>query len=423
MEIKVNRKKDNLYFIKNNSNIKYKFSERTGQFSQFKNGEWNNFMDKTTVNSWFRNCSIKIEDEQLKRTLVAGVLTSDKKRISFPTLLQDIRNRDYTIKIIEEWEAIGIRFQEISEYLEEGIDLSNIQHARYYYIKERPKYIDKNVKKWILDYQKEHPLSFDHLNSLIGKDIKDLQILKELMDAEKENPEIFQIKKIGYRPQQSIFDSDFDCNRLIEVIKLYNINIDRFCQYLTQLKYWEHTDMTWVVHNYKDYLDAEYELNNQRKSKMDKYPSNLVQAHHVKTHMVQELRAEKRRLEEKEQARKDEVIYQSFRDTFEYVNPKEKYCIIAPKDANEVIEEGVKQSHCVGMYTNRISERKVAILFMRSTKNPQKPLLTIDINLKGPSMRQALGKHNRLATKEERKFLEDYCDKYHIQYAAYQRLL
>ena len=181
-------------------------------------------MDKSTVNSWFRNCSIKIEDEQLKRTLVAGLLTSDRKRMSFPTLLQDMRNRDYTVKTIEEWEAIGIRFKEISEYLEEGIDLSNIQHERYYYIKERPKYIDKNVKKWILDYQKEHPLSFDHLNSLIGKDIKDLQILKELMDAEKENPEIFQINKIGYRPQQSIFDSDFDCNRLIEVIKLYNIN-------------------------------------------------------------------------------------------------------------------------------------------------------------------------------------------------------
>ena len=109
MEIKVNRQKDNLYFIKNNSNIKYQFNERMGQFSQFKNGEWNHFMDKATVNSWFRNCSIKIEDEQLKRTLVAGLLTSDKKRMSFPTLLQDMRNRDYTIKIIEEWETIGIR--------------------------------------------------------------------------------------------------------------------------------------------------------------------------------------------------------------------------------------------------------------------------------------------------------------------------
>ena len=59
MEITIERQKDNLYFVKNNSNIKYKFSERTGQFSQFKNGEWNK-MDKSTVNSWFKNCSIKI---------------------------------------------------------------------------------------------------------------------------------------------------------------------------------------------------------------------------------------------------------------------------------------------------------------------------------------------------------------------------
>lgn len=232
------------------------------------------------------------------------------------------------------------------------------------------------------------------------------------------------MKNVGYDKTRQIFDSNLQhqCNRIIKLIDVYNLNIDRFCQYLLQLKYWEHTDMTWVAYNYKDYLDAEYELKHQRKSKMDKYPSNLVQAHHVKTHMVQELRAEKRRLEEKEQAKKDEVIYSSIRDVFEYINSNEKYCILTPKDAKEVIEEGNKQSHCVGMYTDRISERKVAILFMRNIKSPQTPLLTIEINLKGPTMMQALGKSNRTATKEERKFLEHYCDKYHIGYSAYHRL-
>lgn len=56
------------------------------------------------------------------------------------------------------------------------------------------------------------------------------------------------------------------------------------------------------------------------------------------------------------------------------------YLIRAPLDAQEIIQEGKVLQHCVGGYADRHMRGVLAILFLRSEKNPDKPLCTIEMN-------------------------------------------
>ena len=62
-------------------------------------------------------------------------------------------------------------------------------------------------------------------------------------------------------------------------------------QYLKQLQF-EYTNIQWIVHNYEDYLDAEYFLRGNKMRKMNKYPSNLVQMHHNRTEVMKTIEIE-----------------------------------------------------------------------------------------------------------------------------------
>ena len=56
------------------------------------------------------------------------------------------------------------------------------------------------------------------------------------------------------------------------------------------------------------------------------------------------------------------------------------YLIRAPRDAQEIIQEGKALRHCVGGYADRHMRGVLAILFLRSEKNPDEPLCTIEMN-------------------------------------------
>ena len=43
------------------------------------------------------------------------------------------------------------------------------------------------------------------------------------------------------------------------------------------------------------------------------------------------------------------------------------------------MKEGQSLHHCVGTYTERVANGETNILFMRSVKNPDKPLYTIEV--------------------------------------------
>lgn len=86
------------------------------------------------------------------------------------------------------------------------------------------------------------------------------------------------------------------------------------------------------------------------------------------------------------------------------------YQIIMPRSAREIVEEGVRQNHCVGRYVERVATGESVILFLRRVEDPEKSFYTIEIkkDMRRCHIVQVRGEHNKAATDE----VEAFCKKY-----------
>lgn len=71
----------------------------------------------------------------------------------------------------------------------------------------------------------------------------------------------------------------------------------------------------------------------------------------------------------------------------------DNYIIVAPKHLSELITEGKSLSHCVGSYTDSVSQGKEYILFLRKKSNPGASYFTIDVT-PDKKVRQIHGQNN-----------------------------
>ena len=69
-------------------------------------------------------------------------------------------------------------------------------------------------------------------------------------------------------------------------------------------------------------------------------------------------------------------------------------CVRVPKNSTEITTEGSVLEHCVGGYAKRHLEGKTVILFLRRADDPEQPLVTIEMNEDGKTIRQIHGWHN-----------------------------
>lgn len=68
--------------------------------------------------------------------------------------------------------------------------------------------------------------------------------------------------------------------------------------------------------------------------------------------------------------------YKMEKDIWSWQN--ESFHIRLPRNTEEIIEEGDKQKHCVGMYIDRVCNGKCVILFLRKNDAPNQPFYTVE---------------------------------------------
>lgn len=95
-------------------------------------------------------------------------------------------------------------------------------------------------------------------------------------------------------------------------------------------------------------------------------------------------------------------------------------CVVMPKSAEELLEEGRRQINCVGGYVERIAMGKSVVLFIRRTQDVSTNFYTLEIR---PDMEkfdvvQCRGLRNCKPTKEIEDFLKRYERWYNSQSAA-----
>lgn len=109
-----------------------------------------------------------------------------------------------------------------------------------------------------------------------------------------------------------------------------------------------------------------------------------------------------------------EKVNDPFYKDLEYAD--KDFCVIAPKTPEDVIDEGTRQNHCVGVYTTDIADGLTRIYFMRRAETPDEPELTLQVS-KENRLIQYRGNCNRAASKEEMAWLIKWCKKNRLSIA------
>ena len=131
-----------------------------------------------------------------------------------------------------------------------------------------------------------------------------------------------------------------------------------------------YTNIKNELSDYKDYLcmceGLEYDLTDD----FILFPRDLAEAHAGVSELVDEDSA---RVCNNQIAKLADITQERYGYKFG------DFMIVAPKSADEIVEEGQKLHHCVWQYVRKVAFHKSVILFLRRISEPNKPLCTLEI--------------------------------------------
>jgi len=202
------------------------------------------------------------------------------------------------------------------------------------------------------------------------------------------------------------YSEAIDCTGFLKLLEEpYNLNLRRLIDYVLFDLYSQGIAQVdgafWK--EYEDYLRMQIQIFGKIR---EKFPKHLKTEHDIMTLKVNAVKAiEKCEGFEMRANEVEELAYQG-----------KTYSIIVPKHPQEIADEGVNLSHCVGSYVDRIINGECHILFLRKTRTPDQSLVTLQLCNK--RINQAEGNKRRNITDEERKFLKLWSREKKISFAV-----
>ena len=146
-------------------------------------------------------------------------------------------------------------------------------------------------------------------------------------------------------------------------------DLARLCQYLTRDVYMYQgiSSCNEAAQLLYDYVSFQKKLN----APYERYPKSLKLYHDISAKNMQ-IAAD--RINRENFIR---VVGSSEYKSLEYKG--KKYCILAPKEPEDLTKEGSSLCHCVGGYVKYVADKKTQIYFMRENKNSEKSLITVEV--------------------------------------------
>lgn len=310
-------------------------------------------------------------------------------------------------------------------YAENGIIKSNVDRWFAFLTSNSPS-IRFLTKRGLLAYENHHYLErycnsctdiLDELYSLSPT------ILTKLFSFHTENQYAIKCYAMNALNLLKIAGADA-VNYYIEKLKLTSVNSDfdmdlpkltsycefdypRLIDYLLFDLYKQGCQNVPIV-VYEDYLN----LTKQYYGKItNKYPKNLLSEEAIIT----------RRCSEKDTIKSiagnfEEVMSET--EDFSYRNPIDKFAIVMPTIADELVEEGLQLGHCVASYVKKVVNGDCIVVFMRKSEEKDIPYLTIEI-LPDRSVPQIEGLNKRHdLSKDEIDFIKRWAKNKHLKLTA-----
>lgn len=151
-----------------------------------------------------------------------------------------------------------------------------------------------------------------------------------------------------------------------------------------------------ILRTWKDYLSmaekAEMDLNDSIVYR----PRNLQKRHDEVVLILEQKEIDNRLIEWKEKFPNVDKICSEIKNKYEYLSDK-TYAILVPTGMKDIMEEGLKLHHCVGVeecYCDRISKHESFILFLRKKEQIEQPFYTLEIEPDG-TIRQKRKEYSR----------------------------
>lgn len=364
----------------------------------------------SNIRQWFYKHKIVTDDPLFARIFLYN--KSDGKLSSYrnPVRYIEAFNR-YEAKALEEWYNAGITLSDVEKMFDHACNSSTADAGfhRYKRISCRPCEFDKPILRVMKQIDN---ISYGALDSFKYMSEENFIIFQKLLKY-SQKPEYdgvfdFEVRDTIYDIFEfNTYQSQATRERLIDVIKEFNIDIDALCRFLMRLKRVEGCDLNDLTDgfHYRDYLRMEKELNNENLSKIDKYPKNWLTTFRRTKRNYNDI---KKRIDEDKfrgQIEKNEDLLYKDR----------KFSIILPQKSNDVRKEGSILKHCVASYVDRITNGQTCILFCRQNEDVDEPYVTVEV--KNHAITQAYGYQDSKPPVDALKFLAKWAKKKNLKLA------
>jgi hypothetical protein len=189
------------------------------------------------------------------------------------------------------------------------------------------------------------------------------------------------------------YEDNLDLKGFMQLLdEPYNLSLRRLIEYVFYDAYAQgiaNIDNTfWKT--YEDYLSMQIKIHGKIK---EKYPKYLKTEHDVLALKINMM----------EVVAKCEDFAERSGEVKRLEHNGSIYSIVVPGTPQQIADEGINLSHCVGSYVDKIINGDCHILFLRKSHAPEESLVTLQLS--SGRINQAEGLHRRKITAEERKFL------------------
>lgn len=373
--------KDGKYvFVEKPSGKKVRYDLSEGNLARPKDGGWKNVQHQYHFFSSLNFDTIKFVDDTKKFEELMNYVRRGENVTSVSTFLSRIHK--YLI---------------LEPYIQAGADFEF--RVRRYRGRSNVRTVRKPLSwydKYISDFFVENGVTFTR--GLEDKYEDNKNLLKKIVG---------HMKKENYTPDQlnsfiKLF-TGYSLNTFCQLINEYNYEPKALVGYLLgYLEPFEGLSPRSSVSTLRDY----YSMASEMGRSVDKYPKYLRSMHDI-------INANYQTFKKEHDKEKFQEVAMEFKK-FEFEG--DEYSVLAPEDPDEIIREGTELSHCVSSYVDRIIGRQTMIVFMRKTKTPENPLVTVEI--RGDAIVQAKGARNRSLLQDEKKFLKKYAKKTELKPSA-----
>lgn len=192
-----------------------------------------------------------------------------------------------------------------------------------------------------------------------------------------------------YRDEDIRIMTSIDLNDILENKIFLHLSVEKVCNYIRKQQGIRQRSERNIWHDWMDYIGMMKKMKMDYTNEQLLKPSDIQIAHN-------ELVAKISFLDKKSEIKKKEKMFKAAEKLmrsgelkkYEYSN--DKYCIMAPAGIADIYAEGIALKHCIhtcDIYFQRIDIRESYLLFLRKTKDPERPWYTIEVE-PGGNIRQ-----------------------------------